>query len=154
MAALATRVTVTMRDRYGNEARVVFHVAPGIVDPTNANIQAIVTAINACCNPVGLTIELSQVNAVVATAVGGSAYVSTDKGLFPALDQDGQPHNFKVPGIKPSILIPNSDQIDFTNANVITYRAAVTGSAIGRGGATITSLNYGYRTASRKPIKN
>ena len=143
-----------MRDRYGNEARLVFHVAPGIVDPTDATIQAIVNAINAVCNPVGLTIELSQVNAVVATAVSGADYVSEDKGLFPALDQDGQPHNFKVPGIKPSILVTNSDTIDFTNVDVIAYVSAVTANAIGRGGATITSLNYGYRTASRKPIKN
>lgn len=143
-----------MRDRYGNEARLVFHVAAGIIDPSDATIQAIVAAINACCNPVGLTIELSQVNAVVASAVSGANYVSTDKALFPALDQDGQPHNFKVPGLKPSILVPNSDNIDFTNVDVIAYVAAVTGNAIGRGGATITTLNYGYRTASRKPIKN
>lgn len=153
MAALSTRVTVTFRDRYSNECKVIFHIAAGIVDPNNATVQAIVNAINATCNPVGLSIELSQVEAVAGSAVVGADYINEDKGLFPALDQDGQPHNYKVPGIKPSILQVNSDNIDFTNVDVIAYQSAVTANAIGRGGASITTLNYGYRTQNRKPIK-
>lgn len=153
MAALATRVTVTYRDRYQNEVRLVFHVAAGIVDPNDALITGIVNAINACVNPIGISVELSQVEAVAGTAVINADYINEDKGLFPALDQDGQPHNFKVPGIKPSIITAGTDFIDFTNADVVNYVAAVTGNAIGRGGAQITTLNYGYRTASRKPIK-
>jgi hypothetical protein len=153
MAALSTRVTLTVRDRYSNEGRIIFHIAPGIVDPNNSTVQAIVAAVNATINPAGISIELSQVEAVTGSAVVGADYINTDKGLFPALDQDGQPHNYKVPGIKSSILQANSDQIDFTDSNVIAYVSAVTANAIGRGGAAITALNSGYRTANRKPIK-
>jgi hypothetical protein len=154
MAALSTRVTVTFRDRYANEMRLIFHVAAGIVDPSNATVQAIVTAINSCCNPVGLSIELSQVNAVEGTAVIGADYVATDKAVFPAIDQDGQPHNFKVPSLKPAILAADGVSVDFTNVDVLAYQAAVLASAQGRNGADITTLNTGYRTASRKPLKN
>ena len=153
MAAVSTRVTVTMKDRYGNSVAYVFHVAAGIVDPTDARIMAIVNAVNAFCNPVGLFIELSQVNVPVGTATAGAVYISTDKALFPALDDSGQPHNYKVPGLKPSILQANSDSIDMTNANVITYHDAVVAWAMGPGNVRVQTMLHGYRTANRKPLK-
>lgn len=154
MAALSTRVTITMIDRYKRKCTIVFHMDPGVIDPTDSRITNIVAKINAFCNPVGLFIELSQDNVVIATATVGAAYISEDKGLFPALDVDGQAHNFKVPGIKAAIITPGSDTIDMTNTDVIAYVAAVTGNALGRGGAAVSTMASGYRTASRKPIKN
>lgn len=153
MAAASTRVTVTVRDRFLNEARIIFHVAPGIIDPNNAVIQAIVTAINATINPVGIYVELTQVNAVTATAVTGAAYVATDKAIFPAIDEDGQPHNFKVPSPIPAIFTDDGYTVDTTNADVVAYIGAVKDNALGRNGIEITVLTTGYRWANRKALK-
>lgn len=152
--AAATRVTVTFEDRYKNSVRVVFHVAPGIVDANDPVVQAIVLAINATCNPIGLSIELTQVDVIAGTAVAGAVYVDTDKALFIGIDSDGQPHNWKVPGPDPAIFLPDSDNVDPANAAVVAYKAAVTTNARGRNGVTITTVTTGYRTASRKPLKN
>lgn len=152
--ALATRVTVTYEDRYKNSVRVVFHVAAGIVDPNNAVIQAIVAAINACVNPIGLTIELTQVDVVVGTPVIGASYISTDKVLWIGLDENNQPHNWKVPGPDPVIFLPNDDNVDPANAAVIAYKAAVVANAKTRNNGAISVVTTGYRTASRKPLKN
>jgi len=154
VAAASTRVTITAQDRYKNEIRIVFHVAAGIVDPNNAAVQAVVTAINNCINPVGLHIELTQVNAVAGSAVVGADYVATDKAVFPALDEDGQTHNYKVPSILATIVDDDGVSIDMANADVAAYVAAVTTNAQGRNGVAITAINSGYRWASRKPLKN
>lgn len=152
--AAATRVTVTFEDRYKNSVRVVFHVAPGIVDANDPIVTAIVAAINATCNPIGLSIELSQVDVVTGSPVSGAVYVDTDKALFIGIDSDGQPHNWKVPGPDPAIFQANSDDVDPTNAAVIAYKAAVVANAKGRNGVGISVVTTGYRTASRKPLKN
>jgi hypothetical protein len=154
VAALSTRVTVTLQDRYKNEIRIVFHVAAGIVDPNDATVQAVVTAINNCINPVGLHVELTQVDAVTGSGIVGADYVCTDKAVFPALDEDGQPHNFKVPALLPSILEADGVTVDMANADVVAYVEAVTTNAQGRNGVAITAMNSGYRWASRKPLKN
>ena len=153
MAALSTRVTLTVRDRFANEARIVFHVAPGIVDPNDATIQAIVTAINACMNSVGVYIELTQVNTPAGSVVDDVPYVSTDKAIFPALDQDGQPHNFKVPGPIVSAFEADGYTVDMTFGAVVAYVDAVTTHARGRNGADVTVLTSGYRWANRKALK-
>lgn len=152
--AQATRVTVTFEDRYKNSVRVVFHVAPGIVDANDPVVTAIVAAINATCNPIGLSIELTQVEAIAGSPVSGAVYVDTDKALFIGIDEDGQPHNWKVPGPDPAIFEANSDNVDPTNAAVIAYKAAVVANARGRNGTAINLVSTGYRTASRKPLKN
>ena len=153
MAAASTRVTLTVRDRFLNEARIIFHVAAGIIDPNNAVIQAIVSAINAAINPVGIYVELTQVNAVTATATSGADYVAEDKVIFPAIDEDGQPHNFKVPAPIPTIFLDDGYNVDVTNADVVAYIGAVKDNAVGRNAVEITVLTTGYRWASRKALK-
>lgn len=152
--ALATRVTVTWRDRYQNEARVVFHVSPSVVDPDDPVVVAIVDLIKACVAPIGLTIELSKVDQRTGSVVTDPDYVNEDKAIFPAIDEDGQAHNFKVPGPIPSIFLGDSTRVDMTDAAVIAYVAAVTGNAVSQGGAEVNVMVTGYRSTSRKPLKS
>lgn len=151
--ALATRVKVVYGDVHGNHAAIVFHVAPGIVDPNNAAVQAIVAAINGVINAVDLTIELSQVNAIAGSATSGVAPRMIDKAAMTALDVDGQPHNYRIPGPNSGIFLPDNETVDLTGPDIGTWIGAVTGHAIGPGGATVTSVVKGHRTTNRKVLK-
>lgn len=142
-----------MTDRYGREAFFIFHVAAGIVDPNNGNIQAVVAAVNAICNPVGLKLELSQVSSFSGTATAGVPYVMQDKAQLNFLDEDGQPHNFKIPGPNSAIFVDGGKSIDLADTDVAAFITAVTGGATGRGGAEITSVTSGHRSTNRKRLK-
>lgn len=152
MASLATRVTVTFHPKWGRAFGVVFHVAPGIVDPNAAPVQAILAAINACTNAVALKIELSQVVEFEGDATAAADYVNEDKGFFQFVDEDGQAHNFRVPGIKPALLSANQETIALSGV-AGAYADAVVANALGVNGATITAAIRAYRRESRKLIK-
>jgi hypothetical protein len=142
-----------MTDRYGREAFFIFHVAPGIVDPNNSTIQNVVSAANAICNPVGLKLELSQVSSFTGSATGGVPYVMQDKAQLNFLDQDGQPHNFKIPGPGSGIFLDGGKSIDLSDSDVATFTSTVIDGATGRGGAAIDSVTSGHRTSNRKRLK-
>lgn len=153
MAALCTRVKVTFRDRYGQQAGVTFHVAPGVVDPSSIGVQAIIAAIEAACRAKAVKIELTQIYAPVSSATAGVPYVMVDKALFKALDQDGQAHNWKIPGPGTGIFLSDGETVDLTDADVSTWISAVTTHAKGPGGATVANVLSGHRTTNRKPLK-
>lgn len=150
MAALCTRVKVTWRDRYGQQATVIFHIAPGVINPSDGRILAIIAALEAACRAKAVRIELSQISGIVGSASAGVAYVSQDKALMNGIDGDGQAHNWKVPSLKPSILLADKETIDMTNASVTAYVAAVLAGAQGRGGAAITAVTDGHRTMGKR----
>lgn len=154
MASLATRVTVVFDPQWGPQFAVRFHVAPGIIDPNNAGIQAIVTAINALTRAIALTIELSQVDAIAGSPVMSADYISEDKAAFKALDGDGQAHNYRIPGPTAAIFLANKETIDMTNLDVVAFVAAVTANALGRGGVPITTIPVGFRAENRKKLKS
>jgi hypothetical protein len=153
VAALCTRVKVTWKDRYGQQASVVFHVAAGIVNPDNVGVQAIIVALEAAMRAKALKIELSQVNAVTGSATSGVNYVMQDKALFRFTDQDGQAHNWKIPGPGSGIFSTDDETVLPADSDVAAYISAVTTHAKGRGGANITTFTSGYRTTSRKRLK-
>lgn len=151
--AAATRVTVTWGDRYGNHARIVFYMAPGIVDPTDADVQAVVAAINYFCRASALTIELSQVEGLVDTP-GTGAYANVeDKMITSFLDASNAPHNWKIPGIKAALLLTDNETLDAANATVITWTSAVLANALGSNGEPLSSFSGGHRSINRKLTK-
>lgn len=153
MAAASTKVTLTMTDRYGREAFFIFHVAAGIVDPSNSTVQNVVSAVNAICNPVGLKIELSQVDSFTGTATAGVSYVMQDKCQLNFLDADGQPHNWKIPGPKAAVFVNGGKSVDMSDADISNFVATMIASAQGRGGTDILSATAGHRTTNRKRLK-
>jgi hypothetical protein len=153
MAALSTRVTVTFVTRFGFEARVVFYVPAGIVDPTDATITAIVAAIQALTAAYGLRIEVSAVAPHAATPTAASTYVNEDKAEFVFPGQGGVAHTFKVPALKASILESDNETIDATAGAAATFVAAVASGAQGIGGETLTAPTVGHRRAARKTLK-
>lgn len=153
MAVLATKVSVTYKPKYGPNFGVHFYVAAGIVDPNNAAVQAIVVAINNVTRAVAIEIELTQINALVASAVVGANYVSEDKAQFNFTDEDSKAHNYKLPGPLASIFEANKELVDLTNVDVIAWRAAIETYARGRGGADVGTLISAHRTENRKRLK-
>lgn len=153
MAAASTRVKVTYSGPYGTEFSVTFYVAPGIVDPTDPTIQAIVTTINALTNAVAIRIEVSAVNPHSVTPTTSQVYVNEDKGQFVFIDDQATPHNFKVPGIKPSI-VSSADKETIPGTGVVaTFLAAVAANAVGPGQSALTAPTQGKRRAARKSLK-
>lgn len=151
--AAATRVTVTWGDRYGNHARIVFYMAPGIVDPTDGDVQAVITAINYFLRASALTIELSQVEGLVDTA-GTGAYANVeDKMITSFLDSSNAPHNWKIPGIKAALLATDKETLLVGDATVDAWIAAVIANAMGSNGEPIASFSGGHRSINRKLTK-
>lgn len=153
MAAASTRVKVTYQGPYSTEFSVTFYVAPGIVDPNNATIQAIVTAINAITCAVALRIEISASNPHAITPVSSPTYVNEDKGQFVFLDGEGVPHNFKLPGIAPAYISTSDNETIPGAGPVATFLAAVASNAKGPNGGALTAPAQGQRRASRKQLK-
>lgn len=151
---MVTRVTVIYKPFSGSDFRVNFYVAGAVVDPNNAALQAIVSAINGVTRAVAVQIELTVINDVADTAVVGAAYVSEDKAQFTYVDDGGHPHNYKVPGILAALLEANKETVDLTAPAVITYNTAMLANARGRGGADITTLVSATRRENRKLLKS
>jgi hypothetical protein len=129
-------------------------VAAGIIDPNNAGIQAIVTAINALTRSVALTIELSAVDAIEGSPTVSAAYIAEDKAAFKALDADGQVHNYRVPGPKQTIFLTNKETVNMSDSSVTDVVSRITSTVIGRGGVAITSVPNGFRAENRKMLKS
>lgn len=153
MAAEATRVKVTYRTFYDIEFTVTFYVAPGIVDPNNGSVQAIVTAINAITRAVAIRIELSASNPHSVTATAGAIYVNEDKGEFVFQGPAGA-HTFKLPGPDPSFVSSTDNEtIDASSGAVGDFVAAVAEFAFDANGGVITAPTEGRRRAARKALK-
>lgn len=151
--AAATRVTVTWADRFGNSARVVFHLAAGIVDPSDAAVIAVVNLLKYFTKCVGLTIEISQVDNLVDTP-GTTAYANVeDKMITTFLDEASGPHNWKIPGIKTTLLETDHETLDKTNATVIAWYGAVLTNAVGPNGEPLSSFSGGHRSINRRMSK-
>lgn len=151
---MVTRVTVIYRPFNGADFRINFYVAGAVVDPTNAAIQAILTAINGVTRAVAIEIELTVINDVADTAVIGAVYVSEDKAQFSYADEGGHSHNYKVPGPLAAIFEANRERVDLTNAQVITFNTEMLANARGRGGTDVTLLTSAVRRENRKRLKS
>lgn len=148
--AAATRVTVVFGDRYGAHARIVFYVDPAIVDPSDAQIQAIVTALNYFIRATAITIEISAVEAHADTP-GTTAYSNVeDKMISTFIDGSSAPHNWKLPGVKTTLLNTDRETFLSPNATVDAWTAAVIANAVGSNGEPIISFSGAHRSISRK----
>ena len=153
MAAASTRIKVTFAGPYSTEFTVTFYVAPGIVDPNDAGVQAIVAAINALTNAIAIRIEISASAPHAVTPTTSQVYVNEDKAQFTFVDPEGVPHNFKLPGIK-STLVSTSDRITIpVTGTVATFTGAVAAHALGPNGGALTAPPVGERRAARKSLK-
>jgi hypothetical protein len=153
LASASTRVKVTFQGPYALEFSVTFYVAAGIVDPTDAGVQAIVAAINALTNAVAIRIEISASAPHAVTPTTAQIYVNEDKGQFVFLDPEGVPHNFKLPAIKNTLVSSTDNETIVSTGAVATFLAAVSGHAIGPNGGALTAPPEGKRRASRKQLK-
>ena len=147
-----TKVTVTFKFLFSLEGTVSFYVAPGIVDPNDATIQAIVAAINALTRGIPIRIEVSASNPIVATATTSQVYVNEDKAEFVFNSDSGKAHTFKLPGLKPSILASNKEDIPGTGL-VGTFLDALATAALDADGGVLTAPLGGKRRTSRKTLK-
>jgi len=149
-----TRVTAVFNPLHGVDFRMNFYVNGVVTDPTDPAIAAILAALNGVTRAVGIEIVLTVIHDVAASPVIGAAYVSEDKGQFVFTDEDGKPHNYKVPGIKASLLDANKETINLADSLVDAYTDAVLTYATGRGGADVTTLISGTRRENRKRLKS
>jgi hypothetical protein len=154
VAALATKVVVIFHPYKGTDFRVTFYVAAGVVDPSDAGIQAVIAAINGVTRAVAIQIEVSAASGITATASTTGAYISEDKAQFNFSDESSHAHIYKVPGLKPVILLADTETIDPAGTGVPTFTAAILANARGRGGADVTTLVSAHRTENRKRLKS
>lgn len=153
MAGLSTRVKCTFRGPYDLEFSVTFFVPPGIVDPTDSRVQAIVAAINAVTHAVCFRIELTASQPHVVTPTASAVYVNEDKAEFIFRGEGGLAHTFKVPGLLPSILGTSKEKIDATAGLPLAFVTAVADNAQGAGGEALAAPDFGMRRAARKTLK-
>lgn len=153
MAANATKVTVIYKPKRGPQFAVIFHVAGTVINPNDAGVQAIVTAINAVTRAVALEITLSAAHENTATATAAAPYTSGDKGLFLFKDENEIAHNLKVPGIKAAEVSADTESIDITAGAPKTFADAIVAHAVTPGSGAISHATSARRAMNRKPIK-
>jgi hypothetical protein len=149
-----TRVTVVFSPKYGPNFSTYFHI-PGIVlDPSDPAVQAVVTVLNARLAAIALSITLSVFAINDVSATSAVSYVNEDKALVEFLDDAGEPHNFRVPGILESLVSIGKEIIPIDGVTLMeAYRDAVLGNALGPGGSEITSIIGAHRIENRFPLK-
>jgi len=153
LAAPATRVTVTYNTIYNIEFKVSFYVGPGVVDPNNAAVQAIVTAINNVTRAVAIRIELTASSPNTVTATANAVYVNEDKLEFVFQGAESA-HTFKLPGLDPSLLEDDDETVDCTAGDPAAYVAAVMAGALDAAGNALTSgPDIARRRTARKMLK-
>jgi hypothetical protein len=153
LAANATKVTVIYKPKRGPQFAVIFHVAGTVLDPNNAGIQAIVTALNSVTRAIAIEITLSASEAITASATSAAAYTSGDKGFFIFKDENQIAHNLKVPGIMASLVSADSESIDITSGAPKTFADAIVAHAKTPGDGDIVVAESARRSMNRKPIK-
>src|SRR6266403_1104187 len=153
MASASTTVTVICKPKRGPRFSIVFHVPGAVLDPNDAGVQAVVFAINLAIRAVALEITLSSSHENTASATSAADYTSGDKGLFILKDVDDIAHNFKVPGIKSSLVSADAESIDITSGAPKTLMDALLAHAVTPGDGAIAHATSARRAMKRKPIK-
>lgn len=150
--ANAVQVTVTYNSKSNVSFAVRFHVVVTVVDPTSAPIPAIIDKINALTCGKPIQVELSIIAVTSATITSVVNYVDEDKAFMRFIDDGGNPHNYRIPGLDPSILAADKEEIPETGA-VLDYTAAVLAVALTSDGHAISSFIKAYRKENRKKLK-
>lgn len=154
MAGTATSlVTITWADRHGNHVQVKFHVDAAIIDPSNALIQSVVTAINAMTHAIGLTIEISK-GTTFSNTPGTGPFVVEDKAILVSHDLEGNPHTWKLPAPLDTDFESDNETVDVTAGAVGSLSSMIQANARSQQGGALTLLLKGHRTTSRKPLKH
>lgn len=153
MAALSTRVKATFKTRYGLEFSMTFYVPPGIVDPNDSRVQAVIAAINAVTNAYCFRIEITAANPHAVTPTSSPDYVNEDKAEFVFSGEGGTAHTLKVPGLKAAILTGDNETINALAGTPHAFCIAVTTYGQGAGGETLVQPALGHRRAARKTLK-
>ena len=153
MAGQANKVCVTWKDRLGKVARIVFYVATTIVDPKDPVILGLLALIERISRAKATQIELSAVTAYSGTA-GTQAYSTCeDKAQISMIDNNGKAHNYKIPGLKPTILDTDNETIKTGVVPVSTFITDMVTYACGPGSVLLKSTAYGKRLM-RKRLKH
>jgi hypothetical protein len=151
-----TRVKVTFLGPFGSTFTVTFYVNEAVVDPNDALILAIISAIETLCACVGLRIELSKVSKQVGTA-GTGVLVAEDKLLVVVSDTDDNRHIYRIPA--PSLVgaknALSADAMTFDKASAAgtTLSDAIETFATSAAGGPLTAIIEGHRTEG-KHLKN
>jgi hypothetical protein len=151
--AAATQVTVTWKDRLGKVARVVFYVAASVVDPDNTIIKGIIALMEAIARAKATQIEIGNSTSFSGTAGQQSYSTCEDKAQLAMLDSNGKSHNFKVPGLKASILDTDHERVKTESTPTSTLLSDISTYCCGSGGSAITSTTIGKRLM-RKRLKH
>ena len=148
-----TRITLTVVDRYAQTSRMVFHF-PGVLSgPLDSVVTGLITLLNAVMIARCIRIEMSVVEAIAGSASSGSYCTVADRALLEILDEQGTAHNWKIPGIKSS-LVSSVDHKTVANAGLwATFVTEIIDETVGAGGATMTSFRSSYRTMLKKRNK-
>lgn len=153
--AASTRVHVIFKPAalMGQSFQMVFHLKGIVVDPNDVNLQAIISAINACTRAVAIEVSLSVITENAGSPTSSATYVNEDKGLFKALDDKGQAHNWRLPSLKTTLLNADKETIILSTGAGSDLVDAITTYALSAGGDPIDSVPFAYRTENRKRIK-
>lgn len=148
-----TTVHVVFRPKWGPDFQMLFHIKGIVLDPTDANLQLVISAINAVTRAVAIEIALSVTKENTGSPTASVNYVNEDKAFVKALDAEGQAHNFKIPSLLSTLLGTDKETVNIATGVGSDYATALTTYARSPGGSHITSVPSAYRTENRKRIK-
>jgi len=149
-----TMVHVVFHPKWGPDFQMVFHIKGIVLDPTDSNLQAVISAINSVTRAVAIEISLSVIHENTGSPTSAAIYVNEDKMRLKGLDEEGNPHNWQLPSLDDSLLDDNQETIDIAVPPASDLVAAITTYARSPGGTNVTTVTNAYRTENRKRLKS
>jgi hypothetical protein len=143
--ANSNQLTMTWRDIAGTAAKCGILIAAATIDPSGAAVAAFRAAIAAVSAALNTQASLSFYGNVTDTPAAGSFGDNEDKVMMTFADADGNIHNYKIPGPLESIFQSDKQTVDGTNANVLTYTAAMLAGGVTKAGRPLTEFRGGKR---------
>lgn len=148
--AAVTRVTITIRDRYLQESRLVVHFPGALSSPLAGPISGFISVLAAMILGVVVRVEISIVESVGGSAGTGAYATVEDKGMLILVDENGTAHRYSVPGPVGTIIESSDHETILNTGAVATWTSAMLAGAVGSGGDALISYTRGFRTISRK----
>lgn len=146
MAYQSDRGSLTFRDAKMQTSTMRFPIDGSL---RSANLAALAAAAATISNA---TVRY-QGQPLARPVAGAAAVYQTveDKAVFVFTDAAGGVHRFRLPAPKAAVFQADGETIDFSNADVATWVAAVIANAIPIGGGAFVSVGgYRQRTATQR----
>ncbi len=149
MPAIYNQVLVQYRDKNGKEG-TSFWPSVDQDEGAAADYVDLAAKVQAITNCAVIGVQFQQSVLIDATATAGPYQTIVDRAMFLSkIVATAKPFMFSIPGPKSSIFMPDTLQVNLSNADVLAMQAAMMPLIGDNEGNPMGPLRKGYRTEAK-----